>query len=119
MLSKLCWLLAMNYSFFSLFFPAVKNKLTESLSKEFFKNQVSFINSDYGNSRHVSYRCNLDVGRYLLMATTYEPGEESGKRFRIDMHFIFSSHHSYQLNCIMDCRLYSAIVGQSHKTSST
>lgn len=57
---------------------AVKNKLSESLSKEFFKNQISFINSDYGNSRHVSYRCNLDVGRYLLMATTYEPGEESG-----------------------------------------
>lgn len=57
---------------------SVKNKLTESLSKEFFKNQVSFVNSDYGNSRHVSYRCNLDAGRYLLMATTYEPGEESG-----------------------------------------
>lgn len=58
---------------------AVKNKLTENLSKEFFKNSISFINSDYGNSRHVSYRCNLDAGRYLLMATTYEPGEESGK----------------------------------------
>lgn len=57
---------------------SVKNKLTENLSKEFFKNQISFINSDYGNSRHVSYRCNLDAGRYLLMATTYEPGEESG-----------------------------------------
>lgn len=57
---------------------AVKNKLTENLSKEFFKNQVSFINSDYGNSRHVSYRCNLEAGRYLLMASTYEPGEESG-----------------------------------------
>lgn len=53
--------------------------MSESLSKEFFKSQVSFINSDYGNSRHVSYRCNLDVGKYLLMATTYEPGEESGK----------------------------------------
>lgn len=60
------------------FFFLAKNKLTESLSKEFFKNQISFINSDYGNSRHVSYRCNLDAGRYLLMATTYEPGEESG-----------------------------------------
>lgn len=61
-----------------LFMSAVKNKLTENLSKEFFKNQVSFINSDYGNSRHVSYRCNLEAGRYLLMASTYEPGEESG-----------------------------------------
>lgn len=60
-------------------FSTVKNKVSESLSKEFFKSQVSFINSDYGNSRHVSYRCNLDVGKYLLMATTYEPGEESGK----------------------------------------
>ncbi|KAG4066661.1 hypothetical protein HA402_007297 [Bradysia odoriphaga] len=61
----------------------VKNKVSESLSKEFFKSQVSFINSDYGNSRHVSYRCNLDVGKYLLMATTYEPGEESGYTVRI------------------------------------
>lgn len=59
---------------------SVKSKVIESLSKEFFKNQVSFINSDYGNSRHVSFRCNLDVGRYLLMATTYEPGEESGMK---------------------------------------
>lgn len=73
-------ILSISNLFFRLFYFhfAVKNKLTESLSKEFFKNQVSFINSDYGNSRHVSYRCNLDVGRYLLMATTYEPGEESG-----------------------------------------
>lgn len=61
-----------------LFYFLVKNKLSESLSKDFFKTQVSFINSDYGNSRHVSYRCNLEPGRYLLMATTYEPGEESG-----------------------------------------
>lgn len=69
-------LISLLYFYVLLF--SVKNKLTDSLSKEFFKNQVSFINSDYGNSRHVSYRCNLDVGRYLLMATTYEPGEESG-----------------------------------------
>lgn len=51
------------------------------MNREFFKTQVSFINSDYGNSRHVSYRCNLEPGKYLLMATTYEPGEESGKLF--------------------------------------
>lgn len=57
---------------------SVKNKLSESMTREFFKTQVSFINSDYGNSRHVSYRCNLEPGKYLLMATTYEPGEESG-----------------------------------------
>lgn len=53
------------------------------MSKEFFKTQVSFVNSDYGNSRHVSYRCNLEPGRYLLMATTYEPGEESGFTVRL------------------------------------
>lgn len=68
----------------------VKNKVSESLSKEFFKSQVSFINSDYGNSRHVSYRCNLDAGKYLLMATTYEPGEESGKHLNpIASHYQF------------------------------
>lgn len=68
--------------FYSCIF-AVKNKLSESLSREFFKTQVSFINSDYGNSRHVSYRCNLESGRYLLISTTYEPGEESGKLYKI------------------------------------
>lgn len=66
-----------------IYFHTVKSKLSESQSKEFFKTQVSFINSDYGNSRHVSYRCNLEPGRYLLMATTYEPGEESGYTVRI------------------------------------
>ncbi|XP_055923272.1 calpain-C isoform X2 [Eupeodes corollae] len=60
-----------------------KSKLTECLPKEFFKSQVSYINSDYGNTRHVCYRCSLDVGKYLLMATTYEPGEESCFTVRI------------------------------------
>ncbi|XP_055385568.1 calpain-C [Condylostylus longicornis] len=55
----------------------VKTKLSECVPKDFFKNQISFINSDYGNTRHVSLRCSLEVGRYLLMATTYEPGEEA------------------------------------------
>lgn len=62
---------------------SVKNKLTECLPKGFFKSQVSYINSDYGNTRHVSRRCSFDVGRYLLMATTYEPGEESSFTVRI------------------------------------
>lgn len=67
----------------SMFSISVKNKVSECLPKEFFKSQVSYINSDYGNTRHVSHRCVLDVGRYLLMATTYEPGEESSFTVRI------------------------------------
>ncbi|XP_054730894.1 calpain-C [Anastrepha obliqua] len=54
-----------------------KGKFSECLPKEFFKTQVSFLNSDYGNTRHVSYRCQLEVGQYVLMPTTYEPGEET------------------------------------------
>lgn len=65
-----------------------KNKVSETLPKEFFRTQVSYINSDYGNSRHVSYRCSLDIGKYLLMATTYEPGEESGFTVRVLGHSI-------------------------------
>lgn len=54
-----------------------KGKFSECLPKDFFKTQVSFLNSDYGNTRHVSYRCQLEVGQYVLMPTTYEPGEET------------------------------------------
>lgn len=60
-----------------------KTKFTECLPKDFFKTQVSYVNSDYGNTRHVSYRCSLEIGRYLLLATTYEPGEESTFTVRI------------------------------------
>lgn len=58
-------------------------KFSDCLPKEFFKTQVSFLNSDYGNTRHVSYRCLMEVGLYVLMPTTYEPGEETAFTVRI------------------------------------
>ncbi|TMW49507.1 hypothetical protein DOY81_005397 [Sarcophaga bullata] len=61
----------------------VNQKITECLPKEFFKTQVSFLNSDYGNTRHVTCHCQLEVGQYVLMPTTYEPGEESSFTVRI------------------------------------
>lgn len=44
---------------------------------------MSFLNSDYGNTRHVSYHTQLDVGHYVLMPTTYEPAEEAQFTVRI------------------------------------
>ncbi|XP_017034801.1 calpain-C [Drosophila kikkawai] len=57
--------------------------LTECLQKDFFKNHVSFLNSDYGNTRHVSYHTQLEAGHYVLIPTTYEPAEEAHFTVRI------------------------------------
>jgi calpain-9 len=61
----------------------VQKKVTESLPKSFFKKHVSFINSNYCNSRQISHRCTLEAGRYLIMATTFEPAEESAFSVRV------------------------------------
>ncbi|XP_017097518.1 calpain-C isoform X1 [Drosophila bipectinata] len=55
----------------------------ECLPKDFFKSHVSLLNSDYGNTRHVSYHTQLEVGHYVLIPTTYEPGEEAHFTVRI------------------------------------
>ncbi|SPP89516.1 calpain-C [Drosophila guanche] len=57
--------------------------LNECLQKDFFKNHVSFLNSDYGNTRHVSYHTQLEAGHYVLIPTTYEPAEEAHFTIRI------------------------------------
>ncbi|XP_031634327.1 calpain-C [Contarinia nasturtii] len=98
---------------------SIKNKLTENLSKEFFKNQVSFINSDYGNSRHVSYRCNLESGRYLLMATTYEPGEESGFTVRLLGNHIKLAQLETQTMMILDPFPPLSVTQQRNDTDTT
>jgi len=61
----------------------VQNKVTECLPKSFFKKHKSLVNSQYTNSRQVSHRCTLDPGRYLIMATTFEPAEESAFSVRV------------------------------------
>lgn len=59
------------------------NKITENLPKTFFKKHKSLLNSQYTNSRQISQRCSLEAGRYLVMATTFEPGEESSFSVRV------------------------------------
>lgn len=53
----------------------VQSKITECLPKTFFKKHKSLLNSQYTNSRQISQRCELEPGRYLIMATTFEPTE--------------------------------------------
>ncbi|XP_040169218.1 calpain-C isoform X2 [Anopheles arabiensis] len=53
------------------------------LSKNFFKKHKSLVNSQYTNSRQISHRCSLDPGRYLIMATTFEPAEEASFSVRV------------------------------------
>lgn len=61
----------------------VQMKVTECLQKTFFKKHKSLLNSQYTNSRQISQRCTLDAGRYLIMATTFEPTEESAFSVRV------------------------------------
>lgn len=81
----------------------------DSTGKEFFKKNKSLVNSQYTNSRQVynnnftrtfnfwpaedqklteiflqvSHRCFLDQGGYLIIPTTFEPGQESGFTLRV------------------------------------
>lgn len=56
---------------------------TESIGKMFFKKNKSLVNSQYTNSRQVSHRCQLEQGGYLIIPTTFEPGQESGFTLRV------------------------------------
>ncbi|RZC31878.1 calpain-C, partial [Asbolus verrucosus] len=56
---------------------------TETIGKAFFKTNKSLFNSQYTNSRQVSYRCYLEQGGYLIIPTIFEPGQESGFTLRV------------------------------------
>lgn len=56
---------------------------TETLGKSFFKKNKSLFNSQYTNSTQVSHRCQLEQGGYLIIPTTFEPGQESGFTLRV------------------------------------
>lgn len=56
---------------------------TETIGKAFFKKNKSLFNSQYTNSRQVSHRCQLEQGGYLILPTTFEPGQESGFTLRV------------------------------------
>ncbi|CAG7681524.1 unnamed protein product [Allacma fusca] len=63
-------------------YPSVKNH-ADSIGKSFFKKHKSLINSQYTNSRQVSQRCQLEQGGYLVLPTTFEPGQETSFTFRV------------------------------------
>lgn len=56
---------------------------TETIGKAFFKKNKSLVNSQYTNSRQVSHRCQLEQGGYLILPTTFEPGQECGFTLRV------------------------------------
>lgn len=56
---------------------------TETIGRAFYKKNKSLINSQYTNSRQVSHRCQLEQGGYLILPTTFEPGQESGFTLRV------------------------------------
>lgn len=70
------------FTLYSLNLQSQPNKI-ECLPKTFFKKHKSLLNSQYTNSRQISQRCSLEAGRYLIMATTFEPAEESAFSVRV------------------------------------
>uniref|UniRef100_A0A1V1FIW2 Putative calpain 3 n=1 Tax=Reticulitermes speratus TaxID=60591 RepID=A0A1V1FIW2_9NEOP len=56
---------------------------SETIGKQFFKKNKSLVNSQYTNSRQVSHRCQLEQGGYLVLPTTFEPGQESSFTLRV------------------------------------
>ncbi|RWS04986.1 calpain-C-like protein [Dinothrombium tinctorium] len=55
----------------------------ERLDRNFFKRNRSYFNSDYTNSKGITARCKLEPGFYVLLPTTYEPGQEGMFSLRI------------------------------------
>ncbi|XP_077987737.1 calpain-5-like isoform X2 [Glandiceps talaboti] len=67
------------------------------------------VDSTYINSRSVFERKHLPQGRYIVVATTFDPGEEGDLMFRI-----FSEHDSNACELTKDCptkTCWSGIVG--------
>lgn len=56
---------------------------TETIGRAFYKENKSLINSQYTNSIQVSHRCQLEQGGYLILPTTFEPGQECGFTLRV------------------------------------
>ncbi|KAG1674068.1 Calpain-C [Nymphon striatum] len=63
-------------------YPMEKNS-NSHMSKAYFKKQKSLVSSPYTNNRQVSHRCKLEAGGYVLVPTTFEPGEEASFTLRV------------------------------------
>lgn len=55
----------------------------DSINKNFFKKNKSLINSQYTNSRQVTHRFQLEQGSYMVLPTTFEPGQETTFTLRV------------------------------------
>ncbi|XP_018497658.1 calpain-C [Galendromus occidentalis] len=49
----------------------------EPLAKAYFKEVKSLLSSHYSNYKQVCVRCPLEQGHYVIIPTTFEPGEEA------------------------------------------
>ncbi|GAB6033052.1 hypothetical protein CHUAL_012668 [Chamberlinius hualienensis] len=56
---------------------------TDSIDRTFFKKNKSLANSQYTNSRQVTQRCHLEQGSYMVLPTTFEPGQEASFTLRV------------------------------------
>ncbi|CAG0922996.1 unnamed protein product [Notodromas monacha] len=52
-------------------------------TRDYFRRHKSFFNSEYTNSRQVSARVVLEAGHYVILPTTFEPGEEASFTLRV------------------------------------
>jgi len=56
---------------------------SDSIGRTYFRSNRSLLNSQYTNSRHVTHRSTLAPGPYMLLPTTFEPGQEATFTFRV------------------------------------
>lgn len=68
---------------FSLYSYSNQSRPEARLEKNYFKRNRSLHNSHYTNAKQVSLRCKLDEGKYVLIPTCYEPGQEGHFSIRI------------------------------------
>jgi len=59
---------------------------SDSISRSYFRNNRSLLNSQYTNSRHVTHRSVLEAASYMILPTTFEPGQEATFTFRVLSH---------------------------------
>jgi len=59
---------------------------SDSIGRSYFRSNRSLLNSQYTNSRHVTHRSGLESGAYMILPTTFEPGQEATFTFRVLSH---------------------------------
>ena len=71
------------FSIYQYINSSIDSKEEARLDKGFFKRNRSVHNSLYTNSKQVSLRCQMSEGQYVLIPTSYEPGQEGHFTIRI------------------------------------